>query len=325
MSFASATDIERAVWALAAARGYGAPGPYAQAPPPHMGMGGPLGGQGQGLSAAAAAVLGMNAFGWAHAPFGQGPPMAPVTPDAYTPAPVRSYGSCSSASAASQPNATHVAATSSGHGNSAPYPPPSHVDPRTRPEQYSQQETGRRRVNWQETDWNGTDRMFAEEPTHSNSQAFGPPQLPAIQLHMSSPPLQVQHTPPPPVPPKELFPGSLRGNPARSYSPPYAPAASTAPQPQIAQTPGTNAHASMNVISNYFHSSPVPPQGQHLAPPNAYVNDMPAPRVPPPSMTRARTLRRLETVPEDEKPLPNRPEDRVGTDLYGAVSKAVRG
>ena len=231
VSFASASDIERAVLALAAARGYGAP-----APRPH------------------AAALGTGAVGWAHGvppgpgAFGWAHGVPPVS-DAYTPAPA--------------PRGQYARQA----------PPVLHAE-------YAQPEPAPRRVDWRETDWRGTARMFAEDPA---------PQLPAIEIHAGSPP------PPPAI---EIHAG-----------PP--------PPPLV---PGPHTHrdgdTSLGVISNYLQASPVAPHAPQLAPLalSNYLQASPhALQLAPPAGV------------EGEKPLPSRPDERVGTDLYGAVSRAVGG
>ncbi|KAF8588436.1 hypothetical protein K439DRAFT_633414 [Ramaria rubella] len=297
LSFASATDLERAVWALSASRGYyGEAAPFAHEQPP-AGVGGAF--AGPGLSAAAAAILGMTAFRWSHGAEPAAP--SPYTTDAYTPAPLRRYATASSG----HPSySTHT--TGSSHSDHT----------------YVEQDKSRRVVNWLKTDWRGTERMFAEEPTASRVST--PPQLPAIQVHASLPLSRPEV--PPPVPPKQLVPGGLDIHAPRAYTPLYESSASVL-ELRLPSPSGAETHSSLNVISDYMEPSPAPPQSHHLHQPNTHDTELSLPRAPPRSMTRAQTLRRLETLQtreENEKPLPTPPEGGVSA-LYNAVSRAVAG
>lgn len=283
MAFASATDLERAMWTISAQKGYGNSGmSFPHGPPP-------IDGEGTftrpGLSAAlAAAALRMN--GWTHG-VGTTGPTAPLVTDAYTPAPVQRHATGSSARTLSRPSSVHG---------------------------YYEHVQARRPTNWLDTDWRSSQQTFADD----SSLCSGPPQLPAIQIYASSP-ISQTHIPPL-LPPKQLLPGRLDIHTPRPYIPSNG-SSSLKSDPSLPPTPGAEVHSSLNVISDYMQASPVPPQTQQPYRSDRVSEPLRVRRVPPP------TLPPLEIWPEreeNEKPLPLRPEDRVGMDLYGAVSEAVR-
>ena len=287
MSFASATDLERAVLALSANRAYGSAASFTHGPPP-MDIGRTYAGHGLG---AATAALGRGAFGWGRG-FGPAAPTVPPISDAYTPAPVLRHATGSSARSISRPQSMYG---------------------------YEEQEKFRGAPNWLEPNWHSSQQTLADGIPRYYS---GPPQLPAIQTYASFSTAQADVLPP--LPPKQLFPGRLDIHAPRAYTPPYGSSLVTS-ETSLPPTPRTEVHSSLNVISDYMQASPASPQLQDLCP-NEQASELPAPRVPPPSLLRAQSIRRLETLPEREennKPLPIQPENSGGSNLYGAVSKAI--
>ena len=222
------------------------------------------------------AASGMGAFGWLHG-FRATEPTA--IPDAYTPAPVLRHATSSSARSSSRSRSIY------GH---------------------YEQEKARGPTNWPEPDWRSSQQTFADEIPRYHS---GPPQLPAIQIYASS--RSDQADAPPPLPPKQLFPGRLGIHAPRAYTPPYG-SSSLESESSLPPSLGTEAHTSLNVISDYTQASPAPPQPHRLCS-NEQASE---PHALPPGLLRVQTNCRLETLAqreENDKPLPIRSEDSGGT------------